>query len=76
MACIVVVTNEGEPLHTVTIHTEGSPYSQERLFLIGTEAHQYARETINAHPPITVTVTDSQGRTVDIQSNGWSRVNA
>ena len=63
-------------MHTVTIRTERSPYSQEVPFNSGIEAHQYVRETIYAHPPITVTITDSEGRTVDVQSNKWTYVNA
>ena len=87
VASIVGVTNEGEPLHTVTEYTKYPPgYNLARFdteFEKGADAHAYARETKDngsrfegTGKDFKVTVTAPDGGTVEIKANGWSRVNA
>ena len=70
-----VVTNEGEPLHTVTINTETGQRTIYR-FRKGRFAHMAARTFKTTVPSREVIVTNTAGNTVELQENGWSRVNA
>ena len=71
-----MVTNEGEPLHTVTIHIATYGFHLNTQFDTGEAAHEYARTQKTLNPAITVNVTDAAGGCVELEENGWSRVNA
>ena len=73
-----VATNEGEPLHTVTIRDPDRTDSIPTVwrFESGSEAYGYARTTKTKWSHLEVTVTDEDNRTVEIKENGWSLVHA
>ena len=68
-----MASNEGEPLHTVTIHTRNLP--RAIYFDAGADAHEYASSLKALLPQLRIEITDTDGGCVELQENGWSRVN-
>ncbi len=74
--CKVIGSNEGDPLHTVTITDTTLDWPQKVSFNSRVEAHEYARTIKTRWPDAQVIVTDQDDGVVELRTNGWSRVRA
>ena len=61
-------------MHTVTIGTRNIPRAIR--FDTGPDAHEYARSLKTLLPQLRIYVTDTADSCVELEENGWSRVNA
>ena len=61
--------------HTVTAHTGNveRKYTGPYDFDSGADAHHYARTLQALQPHLRIEVTDTDGNTVELKANGWSR---
>ena len=66
-----MVTNEGEPLHTVTISTLPPIW-----FYNSTDAWGYGQSIKDLLPSLRVNITDADGGCVELEENGWVHANA
>ena len=71
-----MVTNEGEPLHTITIHDNETGGQRTHHTDDWAAAYAFARKMRRRYNGSKVTITDPSGHTITIRENGWSRVNA
>ena len=68
-----MATNEGEPLHTITIHDNETGCQRIHYIDNRVAAHAFARIIHTRYNGSRIDVTDGEGQTITIRENGWSR---